>query len=111
MSSDYEFALVMACLAYTHSLSAGGDDYLALPTFQLMLGPGNQSVEGNVSIVNNTAVEKYQEIFTLHLQTDQRNVIVMDGFGNTTVTILDDDSKWFQHITHIYRVLIERLFK
>ena len=58
-----------------------------------MLEPGNQSVQGNVKIVNNTVAEKYQEKFTLHLRTNQRNVSVKDGFGETTVTILDDDGK------------------
>ena len=95
MSSDYGFALVAACLRYS-SLSAGDTDYHALGTLQLTLEPGNQSLQSSVIIVNNIVVENYQEKFTLHLQTNQRTVNVKDAFSNTTVTILDDDSKQFK---------------
>ena len=93
--SEFSLLLDMVCAATygMHSSPLGSKDYVGLGIMHLQLQPGQRSVQYTVTVVNDNVMEVDEEMFTLHLSTDQDRVATLTGFDHFVVTITDDDSK------------------
>ena len=85
--------MVCAATYGMHFSPLGSKDYVGLGIVHLQLQPGQRSVQYTVIIVNDDLMEVDEEMFTLHLSTDQDWVATLTGFDYSVVTIADDDSK------------------
>ena len=60
-------------------------------TAQLTFQPDTNTQCTEVPILNDLALEE-NEVFTVHLSTNETNIIAL-GVDNASVTIIDEDSK------------------
>ena len=80
---------------------AAGSDFEAA-SIPVTIPSGETMVTVEVSILNDNVVEQVQEEFSVELQLDSTGgeEVIIEGAGEGTVEVIDDDSKYLTPCSH-----------